>query len=89
MHALLIWFASTLGARLLVSLGMGFLSFSLITVTATSMITTFTSVWNGIPSAMLSVLSLAGFPTALGWIVGAWLARLSLNSLSKIGRLPT
>lgn len=85
----LMWFASTFGARLLLSLGMGFISFGAVTVAANVLIAQFSSAWSGIPSAMLSILSLAGFPTALGWIIGAWLARISLNALSKIGRLPT
>ncbi|MEE9326530.1 MAG: DUF2523 domain-containing protein [Cocleimonas sp.] len=86
---ILTWLMGSIGSRILLSLGMGFISYGAITVAATALITQFADLWQGLPSAVLSILSLAGFPTAFGWIIGAYLAKLTLNSLSKIGKIPT
>ncbi len=86
---ILSWMMSSIGAKILVSLGMGFISYGAITVAAQAMIATFSTSWSGLPTAVLSIFSLAGFPQALGVIIGAYLAKLALNKLSKVGRIPS
>ena len=79
---------STIGARVLASLGMGFLTFAAVTTAANAMLSEFSSSWGGLSSTVLNIISLAGFPEALGWIIGAYLSRLALNALPKLSRLP-
>jgi len=86
---ILAWLMSSIGARVLLSLGMGFISYGAVTVAATALITTFSDKWSGLPSAILSILSLAGFHIMIGWMIGAYLARLTLNTIAKLGKLPT
>ena len=86
---ILIWLVDSIGARVLTSLGIGFISFAAVNTAANALIGSFSSNWSSITPIVLNLLSLAGFPAAFGWILGAILAKLSLASLSKIGRLPT
>ncbi len=86
---ILSWMMSSIGSKILVSLGMGFISYGAIIVAAEAMIATFSTSWSGLPVAIISIFSLAGFPQALGVIIGSYLAKLALNKLSKIGRIPT
>lgn len=86
---ILSWLMSSIGANILVSLGIGFISYGAVTVAAESLIDTFATTWSGLPSAVLSIFSLAGFPQALGLIIGAYLARLAFNNIPKLGKIPT
>ncbi len=86
---ILVWLVDSIGARVLTSLGIGFISYGAVSAAANALITNFSSQWDSLGVVTLNLVSLAGFPTALGWIVGAIIARLSINSISKLGRLPT
>ncbi|MBE8233022.1 MAG: DUF2523 domain-containing protein [Endozoicomonadaceae bacterium] len=84
---ILVWFLDTIGARVLTSLGIGFLSFAAVTTAATSLANSFSSSWSSITPTVLKLISIAGFPGAIGWIIGALLAKLALNSIPKLGKL--
>ena len=88
MSAILIWLVTNIGGRVLISLGMGFISYASVTIAFELVVSNFSTIWSGVPSAILAILSIAGFPTAMGWVIGALLARLSITTLSKIGRIP-
>jgi len=85
--ALLGTFASSLGSRVLVSLGLGFISFASYSAAANLIISNVQANWSGIGSDVLAYLSLAGFPTGFGMILGAVVMRLSLTQLTTIGKI--
>ena len=85
---ILVWMMSTIGARILASLGMGFLTFAAVTTAADIMLGEFSAMWGTLPADVFNIISLAGFPEALGWIIGAYLSRLALNALPKLSKLP-
>lgn len=85
--ALLGSFATSLAPKMLVSLGLGFVSFAAYASAADLIISTIQNNWSGIGSDVLSYLSLAGFPQGFGIILGSIVMRLSLTQLSSIGKL--
>lgn len=84
---ILVWFVDSFGARVLTSLGIGFLSFAAISTAATNLANSFSSSWSSITPTVLKLISIAGFPGAFGWIIGALLAKLALTSIPKLGKL--
>jgi len=88
LYGILAWFASSLGARVLASLGMGFISYASVTTAANALIASFSTTWGQIPDLAFRLLSLAGFPDAIGWIIGAVLAKLTITTAAKLGRIP-
>ncbi len=86
---ILSWFMGSIAGKVLLSLGMGFLTFGAVLAAGTALAASFAGLWGGLPSAILKILSLAGFPVALGWVLGAWIASLTLNTMSKLGKIPT
>jgi hypothetical protein len=87
MYAILGWFASTLGARVLTSLGITFLSYGAVTAAFENIRAEFVSQWGQIPDASMKIISLAGIPGAFGFVLGAMFARLALATSLKLGRL--
>ena len=83
------WFMGSLAGRVLLSLGMGLISYASVLTVGQSLISDFSASWGAIPTATLSLLAMAGFPDSLGIIMGAYLAKLTLNILPKIGVLPS
>lgn len=73
--------------RVFASLGLGFISFAAITSASGQMVSLLEGYWMNVPAAAFQLLSLAGFPTAMGLIVGAVVARLSITTLPKIGKM--
>lgn len=73
--------------RVLASLGMGFISFAAVTGVINSLISQLQTTWSGIGGAAFQLISLAGFPTALGITVGAIVTRLSISLIPKIGKI--
>lgn len=73
--------------RVLAALGMGFVSYAAVGAVITSLVTQLTSTWNGIGGAGLQLISLAGFPTGLGIVIGAIVARVSLTQIPKLGKI--
>jgi len=73
--------------RILAALGMGFISFGAITVVLNQLISHFTSAWGGLGGASLQIASLAGFPVAMGVVIGALITRASLSAIPKLGKI--
>lgn len=84
---LLVELFDTLGARVLLSLGIGFISFAGYSALIDTLISTAQANWSGMGSDSLALLSLAGFPSGFGIILGAVVARASLSQISKLGKL--
>lgn len=76
--AWLIALAGPLATRALFYLGFAALAMSGITAAVDLLIAQLDASWAGLPSAVLSLASLAHVPQGLGLIVGAHLARIAL-----------
>lgn len=75
------------GGRVLASLGMGFITFGAFTALVTSFTSTVSGYWGGIGGSALQLISLAGFPEALGMVIGAIVTRISISALPKLGKI--
>jgi len=87
LKTLLSKFIGGLGSRVLASLGIGFISFAGYAAVTNSLISAMQSSWGGITGDVLSYLTLAGFPTGFGIILGCIVTRTSLGALSSLGKL--
>lgn len=84
------WLDNSLGAfakKVLSALGIGWVSFEGITELASQVKDAVVNSWGGIPGDILQILSLAGFGTALGVVLGALIYRASMSTFSWLGRL--
>ena len=79
--------AVSLPSRILASLGMGFISYAGYSVVGTQIISQVTANFNSIAGQSLAYLSLAGFGTGFGLILGAVVMRLSLSAFTTLGKL--
>jgi len=79
--------ATTLPSRILAALGIGFISSAGLGVAVNSLVSQATSSWSGLSGVSLQMLSLAGFTTGFGMILGAMTARAALTALTKLGKL--
>jgi len=77
----------TFGAKVLASLGMGFISYAGYAAVVDTVISTVQANFSGIGGDTLSYITLAGFPTGFGIILGSVATRATLASLSKLGKL--
>lgn len=87
LSALLSSFASSFGSKVLASLGMGFVSFAGYAVVVNALVSSAQTAWNGIGGDTLVYLSLAGFPTGFGIILGCIVTRTTLQSISSLGKI--
>ena len=74
-------------SRVLASLGMGFISYAAISTAVNSMVSSFASNWASVGGEGLQLISLAGIPTGIGILIGCIIARVSLTSLPKLGKI--
>lgn len=74
-------------ARILASLGMGFVVYGSVMVLFNALISQAQSAWGQFGGPALQIASLAGIPDALGIILGSILARVSIEFLPKLSRL--
>jgi len=79
--------ASKLPKTVLASLGIGIISFGAVTVAFNTLLTSLTTEYNGLGANMLSYLALSGCTTGLEILIGAWVARISIHQVSKLGLL--
>lgn len=70
--------------RVLIAMGIGFATYEGLGVLANSLKAEIISSWGQVGGVTLQFLSLAGFPTALGIILGAMAARVSIIAGNKI-----
>lgn len=73
--------------RVLVSLGIGVVTYGAVIYAITNAIGYAKSYYNGIPADTLSFMALAGVPEALGIICGAVIARASLTFVKRLAFL--
>lgn len=79
--------ASSLPSRVLASLGIGVISFAGFSALSSQLVTQLQTNWNNIGADTLAYISLAGFPTAFGMIAGAFVVKMTLAALPKLGRV--
>ncbi len=80
---------SPLAKKVLASLGLGILSFTAVTTALNAAIGMAQSYFTGLPSMIFGLAGLAGIGTGMGIIAGAMVARVTFNTLKRIGVLPT
>jgi hypothetical protein len=85
--AFLMALVAPLARQILVSLGIGLITFVGMDAAIGGALSAAKSSLSGLPAAVTSVLALAGFFTAFSIIAGAMVARVSLMSLKKFGRV--
>jgi len=79
--------AVSLPSRILASLGIGFISMAAYGAAVTTLISVAKSNWSGIGGVTLQILSLAGAHIGFGIILGAVVVRVSLASLTSLGKV--
>ena len=87
LSSLLIGLIASAPSKILASLGMGFISFAAYAAVGDLLISQIQSSWSGMGTDIISYLSLAGFGTGIGVILGCIVTRLSLTQLSTLGKL--
>lgn len=84
--AFLISIAGTVAGRALLSLGIGWVVYAGFDTFASSLGTAINAQLGSLSPSVLAVLGLAGFPAALGIILGAFGARAALAGIARLGR---
>lgn len=74
--------------KILLSLGIGVISYAAITALIAQLLASAQSLYGGFPAFALQIANLAGFGQAFGIIAGALLFRASFIFINKIGLLP-
>ncbi len=69
-------------------LGIGVISYTAVTAAFSTAVTYTQSHYNNIAADALQLIGLAGIGEAIGIIVGAITARLTITSMSKLGVIP-
>ena len=85
--SLLIGLATSLPGKVLSSLGIGWLTFTGISVASNAVKNGALSAWGSLPSDIATLLALAGFDQAVGIVLGAFVAKATLSALPKLGKL--
>lgn len=70
-------------ARVMVSLGIGYVTFTSVQDILDGVIQSVTTAFNGLGSKVLQIISLYGLPEALGIILGAYVFSLTVISLKR------
>lgn len=89
LFALFVTLSASLPGRILATLGIGVLTFASMSTAASVVVSTTMSSWGSLPASAYQVASMAGMTDALGITCAAVVARVSMSSLSRFGRLPT
>lgn len=79
--------AGPMAKQVLISLGIGFISFVGLDAAVTAGLSAAKGYLSGMPSAVISILAIAGVWTAMSIVVGGILARLSMMVLSRLGKI--
>lgn len=85
--AFLMALVGPLARQLLVSLGIGLITFVGLDAALSSALSAAKSSLVGLPSAVTALLAIAGFFTAFSIIAGGMVARISLMTLKRFGRV--
>lgn len=74
-------------ARVMASLGMGFIVYGTVMSLINSLVSQAQSAWGQLGGGAMQIASLAGVPDSLGIILGAILARAAIEFSPKLSRL--
>ncbi len=85
--AFLLAMVGPMAIRALIALGFGAVAFTGITELVNSLVSSAQTSWSGMSGAALQIASLAGVPTALGLVFGAFVARTTLWVGASAARL--
>jgi hypothetical protein len=85
--AFLMALVAPLARQILVSLGIGLITFVGMDAAIGGALSAAKSALAGLPAAVTAVMAMAGFFTAFSIIAGAMVARVSLISLKRFGRV--
>jgi hypothetical protein len=88
LQALFITLATSIPARVLTSLGLGFITFEGFTGVIDQLTTQTMQYWNGIPADLYNLLSLGGFTDALGITLASLTTRAAITAIPFIGKHP-
>jgi len=84
---LLVALVGPMARRLLISLGLGLVTFVGLSAAVNAALSAAKGALGGLTGPVLSVLAMAGFFTALSVIAGGIVARVSMMTLQKFGRV--
>lgn len=79
--------AVSLPQRVLVSLGMGFISYKGFDTLVSNLTTAVISHYDNLPTDLYQILSFAGFTDGIGILLGAHSARAALFSVEVLGKI--
>lgn len=85
--AFLLGLAGPVARRVLLSLGLGVISYAGLTVVAAQVQTAITEKYSLLTGSVLDLLNLIGFGQAVGIVLGAIIARAAFAAISKIGAM--
>lgn len=83
--AFLLGLATPIARRVLLSLGLGVISYAGLTVVATQIVDAAKSNYEGMAGTVLDLLNLIGTGQALGIVLGGIVARAAFAAISRIG----
>lgn len=85
--AFLLAMVGPMAIRALIAVGFGAVAFTGITEVVNGLVSVAQSSWGGVSGGVLAIMSLAGVPTALGLVFGAFVARATLWVGASAARL--
>jgi hypothetical protein len=75
--------------KVMISMGVGIVSYAGLTLVATQIQNSVSAAWGQVGGVALQILSLAGIPESMGIILGGISAKAALVAIGKIGRVAT
>lgn len=81
------WLVSLAGPiikKILITLGIGLVSYAALSVALNQAISSAKAAWGGLGGDSLGLIQLAGVPDAISIVVGAVLARVAMQSVNKL-----
>lgn len=84
--AIFLALAASLPSRILTAIGIGVITYAGFDAVLDQIRSALVSNIGGLTGAVAGILGLGGFYTYLGIVLGAWTARISLQTLSHLGR---
>lgn len=81
--------AGPIAKYVLQSLGIGFITFALLTTLVNTLTTHIQTAYGGMPASVAVMADMLGIGTAIGIILGAIAARASYAALARLGKITT
>ena len=79
--------ATKLPKTVLISLGFGIISFGAVTTAFNTLLQSLITEYNGLGSNLIAYLEISGCTTGLEILLGAYVARITIHQVSKLGLL--